>query len=684
MTSTPKSHPAVQRLNRAYRALGTPTHVAGSSSLKENTPLRPCQLTMNQHGSSSASLKRKLSDREPPALVLEGVIISTKKSRLSTGAITPLKAKQIESTMPPHNTFDEFSNEFTYCHQCNKKRDVNDTLRCTVVEYYSTMKDKNIKERLCTNKYCKSCLKNRYEEDIDALKSQLRGKNGATYGFKCPRCRDICNCSRCRKSKGLEATGILAKPGPKPSESLPKVKKPKVQAAIEAKVKEPVKLKAKQLPTLKWTPLSVRLTREEADQRIFIREFVLRFGEFLDPAVAKSNVEELELIGGRPRKQDDDNNDTMSWVSDMFPQIIKATVKELRSAGASLNKIWAGLASLRDGIASISTAGSDASSEPFRQSDNLVTVVNSVQMIPVLVSLIHSVLETAIIREEIDQGARDARDVARDVKDAIRMENERWEKERSTIEVASKDKIQKTEARAKRMLHKEQIANIDNSLKIIGPSFSSRFMALGTDDEGRVYYALSPGVAEREAALGYLQLAANMETSEPKKKGRVLSSAERSAMREWSWFVGVWGRKPPFIPGTSKLPPSRETDVDADEEDEDVEKWWGFWEPDEITKLAEWISIKSGIDGDENTASGKSGSSSSNKEKAPLQPVAAQLKRLVMELRDYAALLQWRARDDKCTLVKKVSSGLQANPPNETGSKGQGKLSTVSVDNFYK
>lgn len=66
-------------------------------------------------------------------------------------------------------------------------------------------------------------------------------------------------------------------------------------------------------------------------------------------------------------------------------------------------------------------------------------------MIPVLVSLIHSVLETANIREEIDQGIKDARDIARDAKEAIKIENERWAKERQDMGDISKDGVNKNE-----------------------------------------------------------------------------------------------------------------------------------------------------------------------------------------------------------------------------------------------
>lgn len=66
-------------------------------------------------------------------------------------------------------------------------------------------------------------------------------------------------------------------------------------------------------------------------------------------------------------------------------------------------------------------------------------------MIPVLVSLIHSVLETANIREEIDQGIKDARDIARDAKEAIKIEKERWVKERQDMGDISQDGVNKNE-----------------------------------------------------------------------------------------------------------------------------------------------------------------------------------------------------------------------------------------------
>jgi len=90
--------------------------------------------------------------------------------------------------------------------------------------------------------------------------------------------------------------------------------KAKVSKPHEAQSKEPTKAKLRDLPTVKWTLVPIHLTQVEAEDGIFIREFVLRFGDLLDPVIAKSNIEELELIGGKPGK--DDDNVVTGWVSD--------------------------------------------------------------------------------------------------------------------------------------------------------------------------------------------------------------------------------------------------------------------------------------------------------------------------------------------------------------------------------
>lgn len=138
MSTTPKPHPSVQKLNKAfvqvpasphtlssYRAFGTPAHVAASSKLKENTPLRPLQLGMNQQPTGSTLLKRRLSDRDSSSLIFDGVLVPFKKPKLSsTMNGTTSSAKETQPASLSDKACPDFSNSFLYCHQCNKKRDM--------------------------------------------------------------------------------------------------------------------------------------------------------------------------------------------------------------------------------------------------------------------------------------------------------------------------------------------------------------------------------------------------------------------------------------------------------------------------------------------------------------------------------------------------------------------------------
>ena len=104
------------------------------------------------------------------------------------------------------------------------------------------------------------------------------------------------------KSKAKEPHSIST-----PNKSL------KVEVVIETKRPIPKAKMPKPLPSPKWTPVPTSMTQTEADDRIFIREFVLRFSDLLDPAIAKTYSEELEFISGRTLKQDEELD---TWVSE--------------------------------------------------------------------------------------------------------------------------------------------------------------------------------------------------------------------------------------------------------------------------------------------------------------------------------------------------------------------------------
>ena len=187
MASTSRGHPSIQRINNAYvqvpasplslasyHPLRTPVHTASSTKLKENTPFR--LFTTN----SSTSRKRKLSDC---ISIHDGPISVLKKSKLNATDETPskVKAPRSQQFIPTANACPNFPNGYVYCHQCSQKRDILSkfasytsitfvlniliaTIQCNTVNQRQT-KHKGIVERPCTNKYCKACLKKRYDED---------------------------------------------------------------------------------------------------------------------------------------------------------------------------------------------------------------------------------------------------------------------------------------------------------------------------------------------------------------------------------------------------------------------------------------------------------------------------------------------------------------------------------------
>jgi hypothetical protein len=208
--------------------------------------------------------------------------------------------------------------------------------------------------------------------------------------------------------------------------------------------------------------------------------------------------------------------------------------------------------------------------------------------------------------------------------------------------------------------HKQTILALEQSLQIAMSAHSPRFEPLGRDVDGRVYWTLSPGIGEREAAKEFLSASAG-EKQGAKVKGRTVKGKraaeeeERKAMRRWSWFVAVWGRRPDDedVHVVEKIVQSDdESDEDEEEIDDGKEKWWGFWDPREIRRLAGFVGRRGGLKeegGAEDIASAHSDedplliSGSTTHEEASKR----QLKELVKGLKEYADSLEWRIKRDE-------------------------------------
>ncbi|KAI9510943.1 hypothetical protein F5148DRAFT_975965 [Russula earlei] len=389
-----------------------------------------------------------------------------------------------------------------------------------------------------------------------------------------------------------------------------------VSNVTASKSRPPVKYKPRPLPKVLWAPVPVppSFTLDRALPRIAIREFVVRFGKILD--MSRTHLEELEEIGGRRSHDIDDDDDNleqdidveMGWVGETCLRAIflgllnlllndqpefggkeekkalRDAIQEIKSSRANLSRIWGALAALRTEFARVDNKTIFPDPLPPPQHTKIHTTrsgaLNSAgmnitatsQLVPVVLPLIEMVLEAQAVRDEFEEGAKETKERAREEKEQAKAIREQWEGRKQ------KNNLNK----AARMEYKQRLNALEQAQRVVLHVYAPRFAPLGTDHEGRIYFALTPSVAEREAAGALL---AGDIIKGGKAQGRaIVSTDERSTMRRWGWFVAVWGKKP----ADGLLP-------EDDDDDDDVERWWGIWQPDEIRRLADWIAIRNGI-----------------------------------------------------------------------------------------
>jgi len=157
---------------------------------------------------------------------------------------------------------------------------------------------------------------------------------------------------------------------------------------------------------------------------------------------------------------------------------------------------------------------------------------------------------------------------------------------------------------------------MDNALKLVSSSFAARFSPLGADGDGRTYWALSPGARERKDALEFIKLTTSIaKEKKSRPRGRSPDEEARSAMQEWSWCIVIWGT----APVGSKI---KHTNDDGRSP-----QWWGFYDPEDIRKVATWVNQSDATDTEDDED----------------YPTSS----LRNNLEEYAALLDWRLKEDK-------------------------------------
>ncbi|THH16731.1 hypothetical protein EW146_g3952 [Bondarzewia mesenterica] len=430
-----------------------------------------------------------------------------------------------------------------------------------------------------------------------------------------------------------KAPAAQSKPRVKPDRATKTASSSKLAGTVAAqsapKPKRQYIRKLKPLPQPRWrsVPVPPAFDLETALARIEIREFVLRFAPLLD--ISRAHLDELEEIGGRGRRvidldEEDVDEVVLGWVTESCvkavivgllgllvesdtlgkdgKKVVTDALKGLKPCGANLSKVWGILAAMRSSLSETGGGSSLAFPNPLpppagatvhtTRSGQLhgggIYVANAAQFVPVLKPLVEAALDTVMVRNELDRGMREAKELVKAEREQIKVEKEKWDKNRKSS----------TTTKVDRENHRRVLHALEQAHQVASNAYMPRFSSLGTDHEGRVYFALSSSIAERDAAFALLDGNAK---KGGKARGRaIISEDERRSMNRWGWFIGIWGRRPEVVKtGTSAKGKGKQKaeEVVSDEEDEDITtcRWWAFWQPEEIRKLAEWIAMKNGI-----------------------------------------------------------------------------------------
>ncbi|KAL5506983.1 hypothetical protein ACEPAH_6439 [Sanghuangporus vaninii] len=648
----------------------TPKFKRPSGSFSSSSARRKSQVFVEIPPSTMAISRLKGTPTSP----MKASPLSTKAFNTNKLAESPNKKCKLSDVAKPlkqeAGENDRYPSGFFSCHQCRRKNDLSLGVQCTVL----------FRSR-CKSVYCKSCLRNRYGLDIEAIKRRpaiSNGKHvfGVTYHWTCPKCADKCNCNYCRKAKGLPALGKIIPPQQATELKTPAragtfdMYKARGSANVAGSTKEAqnpeVDLSKPRAPRVKkpvrhprWIELSILLSREQAEDRFYLREFILRFSPLMKIGV--TYLEELDLFD---KFSCQCARAVLNALLDLLAadaepedaKLIRDTLKKITGSSANPATLWARLQLLRDNLPedffvvpipdpgprpSFAAEENQDEVDPSQRTSSRIktrrgaesesveevldldsSVTHALQLLPCIIALCECALQGPSIRAEITEGADDARGENRAYFADVRKENERWAQERISLgwgeskdededkgDVAKKGKAKERDTegdkayRAALAKHKDKLATLGYTHLLELQGAAPRFGPLGRDSQGRVYYASTA-----------------FRRKDKRAKAKVPDEEEREEMQKWGWFLAVWGR--------------------------------------EIRQLAKWLAAAEGVDGKDsafecfgevkvkredanNLALGGSGSDGEiNFGQGP--PTQAQVKVLVKSLNEYADLLEWR------------------------------------------
>jgi len=197
--------------------------------------------------------------------------------------------------------------------------------------------------------------------------------------------------------------------------------------------------------------------------------------------MSRTHLEELEEIGGRRSHDvDDDDDDSeqdidveMGWVSetclraiflgllglllDNQPEsgskqekkAIQDAIQEIKASRANLSRIWVTLAALRTEFATVDNKLIFPDPLPPPQHTKIrttrsgalnpagISVTSTAQLVPVVLPLIEMVLGAHAVRDEFEEGAKEAKERAKEEREQTKAIREQWEEAKKNKPVRS-------------------------------------------------------------------------------------------------------------------------------------------------------------------------------------------------------------------------------------------------------
>lgn len=368
----------------------------------------------------------------------------------------------------------------------------------------------------------------------------------------------------------------------------------------------------KKAPQPLWTRVGAGFTRREIEDRILLREFVIRFNDSLD--IKRVYLERLEDF-------DTFDDATAKALLVAFLEVVKTDLtsdqrrplndflKELRDRGMTFYDILSGLDKMRQKTGLNIPSLTKQLKQPQDE-------IDSEALIPVLLALVDDLLDTRALRAQVDKYKDEGVEVRKEYFAAAKAERERWSSLRSSLmeekKVGGKGFDQakwKQKFEAAKAKHDAKDHSIRLNFLKKQASISLRFTPQ-VDMDGRVYYFHTPSLRKPPA------------------------KSTRDDYGKWCWFVPVWGRRPDDAERVDEPTGSKNT----------VESWWGFGEAAECKLLAKWIQFRT-EQSNNKAGSDRAGESDDSSDLTDLEDDEdvgkTDSKQLVAALLDFATVLDY-------------------------------------------